>query len=108
MVLIALSGATSQLWSKDFADMTFRELFIYRATVDSAPAAEREAFQLEWEKQLQSMTEVEREQVEMFERQKNFPNPYVQGRGYDNQGTNSGIFAEDIKDQQVETGEDKQ
>lgn len=100
IALIHISGITSQLWGKDLAEMSFRELFILRPTIKNAPASEQEAFQLEWDRRLQSMTEEERRQIESYEKRSEFPNPYVQGRGYENQGVNSATFeADDLKDQ---------
>ena len=78
-------------WALDYAHMSNAELAELRGAITNAPEPEREAFQQEWEKRLQHMSEAEKKQYgQPDQEQKKSPN--VQGRGYDSQGAGAIIY----------------
>lgn len=76
----------------DYADMSNDELAELRGAIRNAPAEERQAYEIEWEKRQARMSEAERRHYSGGEEQGTIlPQPHVQGRGYDQQGMGSVI-----------------
>ena len=84
-------------WAMDFARMSNEELADLRGAILNATEPEQLAFRQEWEKRLAAMSEEEKKlyappqepQPGDEEKQKK---PYIQGRGYDSQGTGIIIY----------------
>jgi len=84
-------------WALDYDNMTNAELAELQGAIRNAPEAEQKAFELEWTKRRQTMTDEEKKEYGKWAEdgpgsERNFKDPYAPGRGYDNQGAGSVIF----------------
>lgn len=84
-------------WAMDFSRMSNPELADLQGAIRNAPEADQAAFRLEWEKRQASMSEEEKKlyaspQEPQPGEEEQMKKPYVQGRGYDSQGTGTVIF----------------
>jgi hypothetical protein len=78
-------------WAMDYDHMTNDELAELRGAILNAPEAERNAFQVEWEKRLRNMSEAEKELYSGQAgtdpgKEREGKQPHIQGRGYDERG----------------------
>jgi len=91
MVAMVFGVVCSSGRAMDYANMTNDELAELRGAIVNAPDSERKAFRAEWENRLRSMSEEENkryaEQGEPDPAQgQEGKQPYIQGRGYEQQG----------------------
>jgi hypothetical protein len=84
-------------WAMDFSRMSNQDLADLQGAIRNAPEADQAAFRLEWEKRQASMSEEEKKlypsppEPQPGEEEQ-MKKPYIQGRGYDSQGTGTVIF----------------
>jgi hypothetical protein len=97
IMAIVVAVVCSSGRAMDYANMTNDELAELRGAILNAPESDRKAYQVEWENRLRNMSEAEKKQYDQED--KNDPGndqkpkqPYIQGRGYDNQGTGTVIY----------------
>jgi hypothetical protein len=89
---LMFSLACSAGQAMDFGNMNNDELAELRGAILNAPEAERKAYAHEWEKRLREMSAEEKErfadqvETEPDKEQPGKKQPYIQGRGYDEQG----------------------
>lgn len=85
---LLMSGVCSVGAAMDYADMSNEELAELRGAVRNAPEQERRAYEVEWAKRLTLMSEGEKQRYSGEAdsdgaRDKEMPQPHIQGRGYD-------------------------
>ncbi len=61
LIALALISVNSYAWAADYKAMSTEDLSNLRGTMQSAPQAERDAFQAEWNSRLDQMTPSERQ-----------------------------------------------
>ena len=87
-MFLLLAIACSTVWAMDFVNMTNEELFELQGAIQNAPDADKNAYQLEWDKRFASMTSEEKKQF--FETAKEeddgkLKKPVVPAQGYEKQ-----------------------
>ena len=97
MVAMVIGVVCSSGRAMDYAGMTNDELAELQGAILNAPESDRKAYQAEWENRLRNMSEAEKKQFGKEDKDdpgndQKLKQPYIQGRGYDNQGTGTVIY----------------
>ena len=89
-MFLLLAIACSTVWAMDFVNMTNEELFELQGAIQNAPKADKNAYQLEWDKRVACMTDEEKKQF--FDKPKDeegndgkLKKPIVPAQGYEKQ-----------------------
>ena len=93
-LLLAISCSTA--WTMDFVNMSNEELFELQGAIQNAPEADKNAYQLEWDKRVTCMTSEEKKlffKTPKEEDDGKLKEPVVPAQGYEKQvGPDNIIF----------------